>query len=98
MGYFKIDNNKCLHYNDHIYDKRNEIDYFNEDEYIPQNQRITVMGAVLRLVDQKTFVTTVAVVNKFGKYITHKDFFDLIPPKKHLKQGEIPRPEDIENQ
>ena len=39
------------------------------------------MGAVLRLLDNKTFVTTVAVVDKFGKYVTHKDFFDLIPPK-----------------
>lgn len=35
MGYFKINNDKRFPYYDQIYDKRNEIDYFNEDEYIP---------------------------------------------------------------
>jgi hypothetical protein len=39
------------------------------------------MGAVLRLVDNKTYVATVAVVDKYGKYITHKDFYDLIPSR-----------------
>lgn len=65
----------------------NDIDglSFNEDEYIPQRQRLNVMGAVLRPIDNKTFVTTIAVVDKFGKYIVHKDFYDLIAPKQHLK-------------
>ena len=35
MGFFKINNDKRMQFNDHIYDKRNEIDNFNEDEYIP---------------------------------------------------------------
>jgi hypothetical protein len=35
MGYFKIVNDKHNHYYDQLYEKRNENDYFNEDDYIP---------------------------------------------------------------
>lgn len=35
MGYFKIVNDKRMNYYDQIYEKRNENDYFNEDDYIP---------------------------------------------------------------
>ena len=39
------------------------------------------MGAVLHPVDNKTYVTSVAVVDKLGKYVVHKEFLDLITPK-----------------
>jgi len=40
------------------------------------------MGAVLHPIDNRNFLATVAVVNKYGELVAHKDFLNLLPPRR----------------
>lgn len=55
------------------------------------------MGAVLHPIDNRNFLTTVAVVDKFGELVAHKDFLYLLPPRRrpaNAQMGMRPGEED----
>jgi len=56
------------------------------------------MGAIMHPIDNKNYMATIAVVDKFGELVHHKDFLHLIPPRKQRpKDGEyIKRPGEDE--
>lgn len=39
------------------------------------------MGAVHHQIDNRNFMTTIAVVDQFGEVLEHKDFLNIIPPR-----------------
>lgn len=46
----------------------------NEDDvFIPDRPRCTVMGVILQQIDQNTSIVTVAIVDKYGELVAHKD-------------------------
>jgi len=54
----------------------------------------------LSQIDNRNFVTTIAVVDKYGELVEHRDFLHLIPPRKRQEprdgQAYIPRPGEEE--
>jgi hypothetical protein len=46
----------------------------NEEDVIPDRPRCTVMGVILQQLNQNTSIVTVAIVDKYGELIIHKDF------------------------
>ena len=40
------------------------------------------MGAIMHPIDNRNFLTTVAIVDEFGELIAHRDFLYIIPPRK----------------
>lgn len=53
-----------------------------EEDIIPQRERLTVMGAIMHPIDNRNFLTTVAIVDEFGELVAHRDFLYIIPPRK----------------
>lgn len=53
-----------------------------DDEIIPQRERLVVMGAVFHPIDNKNYSTTIAVLDKYGELVAHKNFLFLIPPRR----------------
>ena len=53
----------------------------NEDIIKPK-ERLVVMGALMHQIDANNYMVTVAVVDKYGELIAHKDFMRLLPPRK----------------
>jgi len=49
---------------------------------IPQRERLVVMGAVFHPIDNKNYSATIAVLDKYGELVAHKNFLFLIPPRK----------------
>jgi hypothetical protein len=49
---------------------------------IKDRERLNVLGAFMQQIDMHTFVTTVAIVDKYGELVAHKDFMHLLPPRK----------------
>ena len=39
------------------------------------------MGAVMHQIDANNYIVTIAVVDKYGNLIHHKDFMRLLPPR-----------------
>jgi len=39
------------------------------------------MGALMHQIDANNYIVTVAVVDKYGELIAHKDFMRLLPPR-----------------
>lgn len=72
MGFFKIFNND----NNMGYKER------DNDDKIPQRERISVMGAILSNIDGRSFKTTIAVVDKYGELQAHNEFLHILPPRK----------------
>ena len=35
-------------------------------------------------IDQRNFLTTIAVVDKYGDLVAHKDFLYILPPRKRM--------------
>lgn len=59
------------------------------------------MGAIHHQIDNRNFMTTIAVVNQFGDLLHHKDFLHIIPPRrsKPRENGEtVVRPGEQEEQ
>jgi len=40
------------------------------------------MGAIMQPIDNKNYMTTIAVVDKFGELVAHKELLHLIPPRR----------------
>ncbi len=49
------------------------------------------MGATMHQTEAGNFIVTIAVVDRYGELITHKDFARLLPPKvkKQTKEPEF---------
>ena len=49
------------------------------------------MGATMHQAEAGNFIVTIAVVDRYGELITHKDFVRLLPPKvkKQTKEPEF---------
>lgn len=60
----------------------------HEEDVVKERPRYNVMGVLLQQIDQNNFMVTVAVVDKFGELVAHKDLTHLMPPRKvAFKQG-----------
>jgi hypothetical protein len=57
------------------------------EEIIKPKERLCVMGALMHQIDANNYLVTVAVVNKYGILVHHKDFMRLLPPRKPRNQG-----------
>jgi hypothetical protein len=51
------------------------------EEIIKPKERLVVMGAVMHQIDANNYIVTIAVVDKYGNLIHHKDFMRLLPPR-----------------
>ena len=40
------------------------------------------MGALMHQIDAQNFIVTIAVVDKYGELVAHKDLMRLLPPRK----------------
>ena len=49
---------------------------------IPDRERLNVLGAIMQRVDVNQFVITVAVVDKYGELVAHRDFTHLYRTRK----------------
>ena len=45
---------------------------------------MNVLGAVMQQIDMYNFVVTVAVVDRFGELVAHKDFMHLMFRKRRV--------------
>ena len=54
----------------------------NDPEIIKDRIRLNVMGVILQQIDNNNSVVTVAIVDKYGELVAHKDFLHLMPPRK----------------
>jgi transcriptional accessory protein Tex/SPT6 len=61
----------------------------NEDDIIPDRPRCTVMGVILQQIDANNSVVTVAIVDKQGELIAHKDLQRMMPPRKFIEKATI---------
>ena len=73
MGFFSIGSENNLQ-------GQKRLDAY-EDDIIPQRERLTVMGAILHPIDNRNYMATVAIVDKFGDLQCHKDFLHLVKPR-----------------
>ena len=53
----------------------------NDGDVIKDRDRLNVVGAIMHQIDVNNYIVTVAVVNKYGDLVSHKDFKRLLPPK-----------------
>lgn len=61
----------------------------SEGELIKDRDRLSVMGAIMHQIDANNYIVTIAVVDKYGELVAHKDFMRLLPPRKRREpQGE----------
>lgn len=44
------------------------------------------MGVIIQQVDNQNQIVTVAIVDKYGELLAHKDFTHLMPPRKFTMQ------------
>lgn len=51
------------------------------EEIIKPRERLCVMSALMHQIDANNFIVTIAVVDKYGDLIHHKDFMRLLPPR-----------------
>lgn len=59
------------------------------EDLIKERERINVAGAIMQQIDNFNYVVTVAVLDRYGELVAHKDFMHLIPPRKRRpKEGE----------
>jgi len=83
-----------------------EIDNFNApgrkksggEDLIKERERINVLGALMQQIDLHNYVVTVAVLDKYGELVAHKDFMHLLPPRKRRDRGEGKPGENVEMQ
>ena len=68
-----------------------------EAELIKDRDRVSVMGALMHQIDANNYIVTVAVVDKYGELVAHKDFMRLLPPRKRKGFGGNLAPEDAAN-
>lgn len=52
-----------------------------EEEIIKDRERLCVMGALMHQIDANNYIVTVAVVDKYGDLVAHKDFIRMLPPR-----------------
>ena len=57
-----------------------------EQELIKDRDRICVMGAIMHQIDANNYVVTIAVVDKYGELVAHRDLMRLLPPRKRKDQ------------
>ena len=57
------------------------------DDLIKERERLSVLGAVMHQIDQFNFVVTVAVVDRYGELVAHKEFMHLLPPRRRPPQN-----------
>jgi len=50
------------------------------------------MGAIMHPIDNRNFLTTIAVVDQYGELVAHKDFLHLLPPRKKIVREGQPIP------
>ena len=51
------------------------------------------MGALMHQIDANNYIVTIAVVDKYGELVAHKDFMRLLPPRKRKtdnREGDAP--------
>lgn len=53
----------------------------HDGDVIKDRDRLNVMGCLMHQIDQNNYLVTVAIVNKYGDLVAHKDFKRLLPPK-----------------
>lgn len=53
-----------------------------QEEIIKPKDRICVLGTLMHQIDANNYIVTVAIVDKFGELVYHKDFMRLLPPRK----------------
>lgn len=53
----------------------------SEGEIIKDRERLCVMGALMHQIDANNYIVTVAVVDRFGDLVAHKDFIRMLPPR-----------------
>jgi len=53
-----------------------------QEDVIPDRERLNVLGAIMQRVDVNQFVITVAVVDKYGELVAHRDFTHLYRTRK----------------
>lgn len=53
-----------------------------EEDIIKDRPRYNVMGVILQQLDTNNSIVTVAVVDKYGELVAHKDLMHLMPPRK----------------
>lgn len=82
MGYFKYREEKKQMQGSSRKQMGSALDQNYEEDVIPQRERLNVMGAIMHPIDNKNYMSTIAVVNKFGELVAHKDFLHLMPPRK----------------
>ena len=99
MGYFKISSE--TQNSNWPSNKRFSNEIYNapvpEDDFIQQRQRVNVMGAILNQIDNKNFMTTVAIVDKYGKYLESKEFTHQLP-KDHFQRYEKDQADNREHE
>jgi len=52
-----------------------------EGEIIKDRERLCVMGALMHQIDANNYIVTIAVVDRFGDLVAHKDFIRMLPPR-----------------
>lgn len=77
------------------YNKHNRDDYMTsygtksrrEDDptsIVPDRPRCTVMGVILQQIDTNNQLVSVAIVDRHGELVAHKDLQHLMPPRKFM--------------
>ena len=59
-----------------------------DGEIIKDRERLCVMGALMHQIDANNYIVTIAVVDRFGDLVAHKDFIRMLPPRKRKPQGD----------
>lgn len=60
------------------------------EDLIKERERINVAGALMQQIDAFNYVVTVAVTDRFGELVAHKDFMHLMPPRKRRDPNDKP--------
>jgi len=55
-------------------------------DLIPDRPRSTVMGVILQQIDNQNSIVTLAVVDKYGELIAHKDLKHMMKPRELKKK------------
>ena len=71
----------------------------NEEELIPDRPRTTVMGVILQQIDNQNSIVTLAVVDKYGELVAHKDLKHMMKPRELKKKQNLnPTEEEAQRQ
>jgi len=76
-GYFKKENENRI-----LQNKSTGGSKKFEDDIIPQRERLNVLGAVMYPIDNRNYMTQIAVIDQYGELVNHMDFYHIIPPRK----------------